>query len=281
MNRFVETLYDAYGQEFSIDKLYFERKTDHQHLMVFHNAMFGRVMVLDGVVQTTEKDEFIYHEMLAHVPIFSHGNAKRILIIGGGDGGLLREVARHATVESITQVEIDADVIETSKAHLPSHSQGTFDDPRLKLVIQDGLAFMQSSTERFDVIIIDSTDPIGPGQVLFTKEFYSLCQTGLNDGGILVTQNGVPFLQLDEVQTTAKHLSTIFKDSTFYCTAVPTYVGGIMAFSWASDDAEVRPTIATLDNRFKKSKISTRYYTPQIHVASFALPRYVIDAIEE
>jgi spermidine synthase len=282
MNRFVETLYDAYAQEFSVDKLYFEHKTQHQHLMIFHNAMFGRVMVLDGIVQTTEKDEFIYHEMLTHVPMLAHGDVKRVLIIGGGDGGMLREVTRHASVESITQVEIDMDVIEMSKTHLPNHSQGAFEDPRLKLVINDGFDFIQSSTELFDVIIGDSTDPIGPGEVLFSKEFYAGCQARLRAGGVLVTQNGAAFLQLEEVQTTSKHLRTVFDDSAFYSAAVPTYVGGIMTFAWASDSAGQRQhKLETLRSRFKKSGIKTRYYTPEIHLASFALPRYLVDAIED
>ena len=282
MTRFVETLYDAYAQEFSVDKLYFESKTEHQHLIIFHNALFGRVMVLDGIVQTTEKDEFIYHEMLTHVPIFGHGNAKQILIIGGGDGGIVRELSRHATIESITQVEIDADVIEMSKTHLPNHSQGAFDDPRLELVIGDGFDFMKSCTEQFDIIISDSTDPIGPGDVLFTNEFYTHCRARLADGGILVAQNGVAYLQLDEAQTTSRHLQKIFKYSTFFSAMVPTYVGGTMTFAWASDDPDKRQLkLEILNNRFRQSKIKTRYYTPEIHVASFALPRYLIDAIEE
>jgi spermidine synthase len=133
--RYEETLYDAWGQAFDVDEIFFEHKTDHQHLVIFQNALFGRVMALDGVIQTTEADEFVYHEMLTHVPILAHGNAKSVLIIGGGDGGILREVSRHASVEKITMVEIDAAVVEMSKQYLPNHSNGAFDDPRLNLVI--------------------------------------------------------------------------------------------------------------------------------------------------
>lgn len=275
-----EKLYDGYAQQLRIDQLYLEQRTGHQHLLIFENAAFGRVMTLDGIVQTTEKDEFIYHEMLAHVPILAHGKAERILIIGGGDGGIVREIVKHASVKTITQVEIDDQVINMSKQYLPNHSQGAFDDPRWQLVIQDGMAFMHDSTEHFDVIMIDSTDPTGPGEVLFSREFYAACQQRLNPGGILVTQNGIAFVQLDEVINTAQRFGSLFNDWHFYGAAVPTYAGGIMAFGWATDDASLRQTaLPLLQQRFSTAKLQTRYYNPEIHRAAFALPQYVLDAI--
>lgn len=277
-----ETLYDAYGQTFSVDKIYFESKTEHQHLMIFHNAVFGRVMVLDGIVQTTEKDEFIYHEMLTHVPLLSHANAKRVLIIGGGDGGILREVCKHSSVEHITQVEIDQAVIDMAKEYLPAHSNGAFDDPRANIVIDDGIKFVTESNEKFDIIISDSTDPIGPGEVLFSSPFYQGCKRCLNDNGILVTQNGVAFMQPDEVTTTAKRLAPLFKDHSFYGAAVPTYIGGIMTFAWASDNDKYRNLEPdTLCQRFEAAKIKTNYYNPEIHQASFALPQYIMNALKD
>lgn len=280
MNKFFETLYDSYGQEFRVDELIYERKTDHQHLVIFHNAAFGRVLALDGVVQTTEKDEFIYHEMLAHLPIFAHGNARRVLIIGGGDGGMLREVTQHQPIEHISQVEIDRAVIDLSLKYLPNHSQGAFDDPRVNLVIQDGFDFLNQTKEAFDIIISDSTDPIGPGEVLFTPEYYKACQRCLNPGGILVTQNGVPYMQLDEVKTTAKHLANMFEDWHFYNAAIPTYIGGMMTFGWASDNKTLRQVpLETLIARYHKSGITTRYYNPEIHQAAFILPQYILTAI--
>ena len=282
MGDFRETLFDEWGQFFSVDEVLHEVKTEHQHLIIFHNARYGRVMALDGVIQTTEADEFVYHEMLAHVPLFAHGKAKRVLIVGGGDGGMLREVLRHRSVERVTQVEIDAEVVEMCKRYLPRHSAGAFDDPRLDLVIADGVDFVRDCAARFDVIISDSTDPIGPGEALFTSDFYAGCKSCLDDGGILVTQNGNAFGQLDEVQTTAKRLSPLFTDWTFYCAAVPTYVGGVMAFAWASDDPKLRLTAPEdIARRFAHSGITTRYYTPDIHRAAFALPRFVIAAVEE
>ncbi len=279
---FNETLYDALNQSFRIDKLYFEQKTDHQHLMIFHNAFLGRVMTLDGVVQTTERDEFIYHEMMAHVPILAHGSARNVLIIGGGDGGMLREVARHSSVEHITMVEIDSAVVDMAKTYLPKHSDGAFEEPRLDLVIADGMDFVRETDKRFDVIISDSTDPIGPGEVLFTEDFYGQCKRILNPGGVIATQNGVPFFQIDEVLHTARRMGQHFADQTFYSAAVPTYYGGIMTFAWGTDDASLRKVdIDTLRQRFAASGITTRYYTPEIHQASFALPRYVSEALVE
>ncbi len=279
---YAETLYDSYGQQFAVDKVYFEQKTEHQSLVIFENAKFGRVMALDGVIQTTEADEFIYHEMLTHVPILAHGNAKRVLIIGGGDGGILREVLRHASVEHVTMIEIDGKVVEMCKEFLPNHSSGAFDDPRTNLVIQDGIEFVNTCQEKFDVIISDSTDPIGPGEVLFTSTFYSGCKRCLNDGGVLVTQNGVAFMQLDEVETTAKRLAPLFQDWHFYSAAVPTYIGGIMTFAWATDNPALRTvSLETLQARYRDAGIKTRYYNPEVHQGSFALPQYIVEAIEK
>lgn len=281
MKTYTETLYDSYGQEFAIDKVYFENKTEHQSLVIFENAKFGRVMALDGIIQTTEADEFIYHEMLTHVPIIAHGNARRVLIVGGGDGGMLREVCKHTSVEQITQVEIDAQVVDMCKEYLPNHSAGAYEDPRVTIVIDDGANFVRQCEERFDIIISDSTDPIGPGDVLFTSEFYENCKKCLTEGGILVTQNGVAYMQLDEVITTAKRLQPYFKDHSFYCAAVPTYIGGVMAFAWATDNEVLRKlTTEDIAQRFDAANIQCRYYNPAIHVASFALPQYVLDALE-
>ena len=281
MKNYAETLYDSYGQVFEVDKVYFENKTEHQHLIIFENAKFGRVMALDGIIQTTQADEFIYHEMLTHVPILAHGNVKDVMIVGGGDGGMLREVCKHASVERIVEVEIDGQVIDMCKEYLPTHSDGAYDDPRVEIVIDDAANYVANTDRQFDVIISDSTDPIGPGDVLFTSDFYENCKKCLKPGGVLVTQNGVAYMQLDEVTTTAKRLAPYFKDVHFYSAAVPTYIGGIMTFAWATDDDVMRQQSAdVLQARFEQAGITTRYYNPAIHAASFALPQYIIDAIE-
>lgn len=274
--RYEETLYPGWGQWFAVDEVLHEERSEHQHLVIFRNARFGRVLALDGVIQTTEADEFIYHEMLAHVPLFAHGRAERVLIVGGGDGGMLREVCRHQGVRRVVQVEIDSAVIEMSRRYLPGHSDGAFDDPRVRIVIADGADFVHQSDERFDIVISDSTDPIGPGEALFGSRFYAGCQRVLAPGGILATQNGVPWTQPEEVPLTNARLRALFPDVAFYTAAVPTYVGGVMAFAWASDSPAPRGVpLEVLEHRYRESGIRTRYYTPRIHQSSFALPAWL------
>ena len=276
-----ETLHNGYGQEFDVEEVLFEQQTDSWHLIIFKNPIYGTVMALDGIIQTTERDEFVYHEMLTHVPIIAHGDAKRVLIIGGGDGGILREVCRHKSVEHVTQVEIDQAVIDMCKEYLPAHSDGAFEDPRARIVIADGVEFVHQTDEKFDVIISDCTDPVGPGEVLFTSRFYEGCKNLLNKGGVFVAQNGVPFLQQDEVITTKRRLNPYFKDQSFYTVAVPTYIGGSMTLAWGSDNSELRQlSLDELEQRFKASDITTRYYNPQIHAGCFGLPQYLIKALE-
>lgn len=279
-NTFVERLHNGYGQSFSVDEMLYELRTEHQELIIFRNATFGRIMALDGIVQTTERDEFIYHEMLTHVPLLAHGDVRRVLIIGGGDGGMLREVLKHPGVESVTQVEIDQAVIDMCRRFLPGHSDGAFDDPRVSIVIEDGVDYVRQCRQRYDLIISDCTDPVGPGEVLFSSKFYEGCKGCLNSGGVFVAQNGVAFLQLDEVRTTQQRLSPYFQDQTFYSAAVPTYAGGMMTFAWAGDNPELRRIGPDeLKRRYEASGIRTRYYNPRIHSASFALPQYILDAL--
>ncbi|MCC6006832.1 MAG: polyamine aminopropyltransferase [Rhodobacteraceae bacterium] len=270
-----EHLHQDYRQSLRVDRLIYDSETDHQRLRVFENARFGRVLTLDGVVQTTEGDEFIYHEMLTHVPILAHGSARRVLIIGGGDGGMAREVLRHPDVAHVTMVEIDAGVVEFSRRYLPSLSAGAFDDPRLELVIDDGAAFMRGEGPLFDVIIVDSTDPVGPGEVLFTDTFYGHARARLAKGGILVTQNGVPFMQGGELTNTMRAFRALFSDWGCYLASIPTYAGGPMAFGWGTDGTARQTDVAELSRRMAAAALSPRYYTPEVHKAAFALPGYV------
>ncbi len=273
---FDETLHPEFRQGLSMDRILYRDQSDLQDLVIFENARFGRVMCLDGVVQTTEGDECVYHEMMAHVPILAHGRAQRVLIIGGGDGGMAREVLKHGDL-AVTMVEIDGAVVDFCREHLPNHSAGAFDDPNLSLMIADGARFVKETDARFDVIIVDSTDPIGPGAVLFTAEFYADCKRCLTEGGIVVTQNGVPFVQPQEVTNSWRRLGESFADVSFYRAAVPTYQGGDMAFGWASDDASLRRIdVAELRARYAKAGIETRYLTPEVHAAAFALPKPIL-----
>lgn len=271
-----ESLHDHYAQCLRVEEMLYDSETDHQRLKVFQNGTFGRILTLDDVVQTTEGDNFIYHEMLTHVPILAHGNAKRVLIIGGGDGGMAREALRHQSVEHVTMVEIDAGVVDFSKEYLPMLSQGAFDDPRLNLVINDGALFMKENTEKFDVIIVDSTDPIGPGEVLFTDTFYGHAARALSEDGIIVTQNGVPFMQGDELTGTLRAFQALFADASCYLATIPTYAGGPMAFGWGSHSGKNRSvSLADLESHFAAAGFETDYYTPEVHKAAFALPGYV------
>lgn len=280
MSRYMETLHPSWGQSFDIDDILFEAKTEHQHLIIFRNAQWGTVLALDGMVQTTERDEFVYHEMLTHVPMLSHPNPQSVLIIGGGDGGILREVLKHPTVKTVTQVEIDASVIDMCRTYLPNHSTGAFDDERLNLVIADGVEYVNQTELKFDVVISDATDPVGPGEVLFTSRFYSGIQRCLNPGGLFVAQNGVSFLQTEEVTTSAQRLGALFKHVGFYNAAVPTYVGGVMTFAWASDTYPAQSLdLAQIQSRYQRANLKTRYYNPALHQASFALPQYLLDKL--
>ena len=278
---YLETLYPTWGQQFVMNEVLFEVNTGHQQLVIFKNDQWGTVMALDGVIQTTEKDEFIYHEMMTHVPILAHGKVKKVLIIGGGDGGILREVLKHASVESVTQVEIDQQVIDMCVRYLPKHSAGAFENPKANIVIADGVDFVNDCTEQFDVIISDSTDPIGPGEVLFTSRFYQGVQSCLKTGGVFVAQNGVSFMQTDEVTTTYNRLSPYFQETSFYSASVPTYVGGIMTFAWATDNLALKNvSLEAIEARYRAANLSTCFYTPAVHKGSFALPQYVMEALK-
>ena len=271
-----EILHRDFRIKLKVDRVLFDSETEHQRLKLFENATFGRVLTLDSVTQTTEGDEFIYHEMMAHLPILAHGRAKRVLVIGGGDGGMAEEVLKHKSVEHVTMVEIDAGVVEFSKQYLPNICKGAFDDPRLNLVIADGAQFVAETQDRFDVAIIDSTDPMGPGEVLFTETFYANVKRCLTEGGIIVTQNGVPFLQGGELTGTMRAFGKLFRDASCYLATIPTYVGGPMAMGWGTDDASLRQLPEEeLNKRFRAAGLETRYYTPGVHKAAFALPPYV------
>lgn len=270
-----EELYGCWKQAFQISKVLYRGKSEWEDLLIFENPLFGKVLALDGIIQQTESDDFMYHEMLTHVPMIAHGNAKDVLIIGGGDGGILAEVLRHSNVETATLVEIDGDVIEFSKKHLPFFSKGAFENPKSQIVVQDGCLFVKEAKNQFDVIICDSTDPVGPAKVLFTEEFYGDCKKALKPNGIFVNQNGVPFAQPDTVKKTYHNRKPHFRDVGFYLTAVPTYVGGFMALGWATDGNYRDLSLKEIEQRLQNVQGEMHYYNPGVHLASFALPEYI------
>ena len=275
-----ETLHSGYGQSIEIIETLVQEKTDYQEIFIHQTRALGRVLVLDGAVQTTEADEFYYHEMISHLPILAHGEARRVLIIGGGDGGTLREVLKHPGVEQATLVEIDSKVVELSRRYLPGLSAGAFDNPRARVVIADGAEFLARTDERFDVMIIDSTDPVGPSLALFDDPFYRNCAERLGECGILVRQAGVPFFQKEEYVAAYRKLAGVFGDCSFALVAVPTYCGGQMALAWASNDPQNRQrSPREIAARFKAAAVETRYYNPEIHVSAFALPTFMKAAL--
>ena len=275
-NWFEEKLYPGYRIRLKVDNILYEGDSEHQKLMLFENEFFGRVLALNDIVQTTERDEFIYHEMLAHPPILAHGAVRNVLIIGGGDGGMLEEVLKHTGVTKVTMVEIDDAVIEFSKEHLRFICNDAFEDERLELVIADGVEFAERTEERYDVIIVDSSDPVGPAEVLFTERFYAAAKGCLAQGGVLVTQNGVAFVQGEELTTTMAHLRGLFRDASCYLAAVPAYIGGVMAFGWGTENVTLRQTpLERLQERYRAAGLETRHYSPEVHVAAFALPPWV------
>ena len=214
MDRWVEeTLHRGFRIRLKADRVLFDSETEHQQLIILETPEFGRVMMLDGVIQLASKDEFVYHEMMSHVPLFAHGRARNALIVGGGDGGVLREALRHPELETVTLCEIDRSVIELCREYFPEISAGAYDNPRTRIVIADGTKFVAETPDRFDVIMIDSTDPVGPGAVLFTRDFYAGCARCLKPGGLLVTQNGLPFLQASELKQSVGYYRELFGDA--------------------------------------------------------------------
>ncbi len=279
-----ETLFDELGfrMSFEAERVLYEMRTEHQHLVLFENKHFGKMLMLDGATQVTTRDEFIYHEMMTHVPIFAHGKAREVLIIGGGDCGIAEEVLKHTSIKRLTQVEIDASVIEFSKEHFPEFTAPVFGDRRFESVIADGMKYVAETERRFDVIIVDSTDPQGPGAVLFTYDFYAACKRCVAPGGVMVTQNGVPFFQADELVSSIGHFNRLFADAACYVAAIPTYVGGHMAIGWAADDTTLRPqSVEAITERYRAAgAFPTKYWTPDVHKAAFALPRFIADRVE-
>ena len=277
-----ETLHKSWRVRLKPSRILHEMQTEHQHLIIFDNDDFGRMLMLDGIVQLSTLDEFVYHEMMAHMALFALGeNARDILIIGGGDGGVLREVLKHKSVRSATLCEIDQSVIDLSLMHFPKISDGAFDDPRAEILIADGTMLVADPPRKYDAILVDSTDPIGPAAVLFTKEFYGNCKNALKPGGVLVAQNGLPYAQPEEIKQTCGFFRALgFADSWGYLATTPSYFGGPMSFAWGALDGPLRATpLDVLTARFETADFATKYYMPDVHIGAFALPKYVRDLV--
>ena len=254
-------------------------QSEFQRLDVFESPDFGRFLTLDGYVMLTEKDEFIYHEMIVHVPLAVHPNPERVLVIGAGDGGVVRELTRYDSVRCIDLVEIDREVVRVCKEYLP-FTASKLDDPRVNICYQDGLKFIRGCREDYDIVIVDSTDPFGPGEGLFTKEFYGNCYKALKEDGIMVNQHESPFYENDAIamQRAHKRIVESFPISKVYQAHIPTYPSGHWLFGFASK--KYHPVKDMDAARWNALNLETKYYNSELHVGSFALPNYVEELLE-
>ena len=278
-----EELYPDWGQRFRQVAELAKVRSAYQEILIFESASHGRVLVLDGAVQITERDEFAYQEMIVHVPLLAHGDARRILIIGAGDGGVLRRVLQHQNVGQVVMVEIDGEVIRLAREFMPAISGDAWADQRATVLVADGLAYLaEAPDDAFDVIIVDSTDPGGVGEVLFTEAFYRDCARVVGERGVVVNQAGVPFMQGDELAQSSQRRSQAFRHVTAYLAAVPTYVGGFMTLGFASNTLHLDAApVSELRRRATTAGILglTEYWTPEVHSAAFALPPYIARAL--
>ncbi len=270
----LEKLHSNIGQFIKIDKVIYKKKTKYQKIFIVNNKKLGKILILDNIIQTTEFDEFIYHEMICLIPIFSHPKPQKILIIGGGDGGCLKQIIKFKKIKSITLVEIDKKIISCSKKYLFKIHKNSFDDTRIKIINDDGIKFIKKNNKKFDIIIIDGTDPVGPGKKLFTNEFYYNCQKSLSENGIIVTQSGT-ILQKKQTLKNLKKIKKIFKYTGLYQSSIPTYYGGNMFFMWASQKINLKK-INTNKLSSKINLYKFKYYNLMIHISSFALPQFII-----
>ncbi|MBP1736829.1 MAG: spermidine synthase [Oscillospiraceae bacterium] len=263
-----------------VDRQMFSVQSEFQRIDVFDSKEFGRFLTLDGYMMLTEKDEFIYHEMIVHVPMAVHPAAKRILVIGAGDGGVIRELTRYSSVDSIDMVEIDPLVVQVCREYLPK-TACRLDDPRVNIHYEDGLRFIRSRENEYDLIIVDSTDPFGPGEGLFTREFYGNCYKSLKEDGIMVNQHESPFYDEDSqaCQRAHKRIVESFPISRVYQAHIPTYPSGHWLFGFASK--RYHPVHDLDAVRWDLLGLKTGYYTPRLHVGAFALPAYVEELLRD
>jgi len=274
--------YHSENVRFSIrvDKQLYSAYSEFQRIDVFSSPEFGRFLILDGYMMFTEKDEFIYHEMMVHVPMAVHPMVERVLLIGAGDGGSARELLRYDTVKHIDLVEIDPQVVEVCREFFPVMAQ-SMGDPRVHLHFEDGLRYIRRVKDEYDLIIVDSTDPFGPGEGLFTKEFYGNCCKALKEDGIMVNQQESAFYEGDANAVRRAHQRVVqsFSLSMAYQAHIPTYPSGHWLFGFSSK--KYHPLRDFRGAAWKALGIKTRYYNTQLHVGSFALPNYVEELLKD
>jgi spermidine synthase len=275
-----ERLHKGYAQQMEITKVLADEKSQFQHIRIFDTVANGRVMTLDDIVQITDRDESAYADMLTHLPMLEHGKVERVMIVGGGDLSIADEALKHKNVKEVVLVDIDGRVIELCKKLLPHINAKAFKDKRMKVVVADAFEYLgrKESKNRFDLIIADRPDPVGPGKALFGETFYDRVKGALKKGGYATFQTGVPFYQPWEITEALQELARFFPKSGLYLSVVPTYIGGFMALSWASKGGKAlgkADGIKRAAKAYKKSGLTCDYYNPDIHAAAFALPNWI------
>lgn len=277
---FTEKHTDDVNFTIKVKKQLYSAKSYYQQIDILDTFEFGRVLVLDGFIMLTEKDEYIYHEMVTHVPMAVNPDIRNVLVIGAGDGGTIRELTRYDTIENIDMVEIDGQVVEVCKEYLPQ-TACKFDDPRVNLYIEDGLKFVRRKSGEYDLIIVDSTDPFGPGEGLFTKEFYGNCFKALTDCGILINQHESTYYDsyVDMVKRTHKRIGSAFPVSMVYQSHIPTYPSGHWLFGFAAKN--LHPVYDLQADRWESLGLKTKYYNTDLHKGCFALPNYVKEILAD
>lgn len=260
---------DSLHVQHRVMQVLFQGRSQYQEIAVIDTVEFGRMLVLDGITQLSVRDEFVYHEMLAHVPLFTHPNPENVLVIGGGDGGTVREILKHPQVKRVHLVEIDRQVLEVCREYLPELAS-SFDDPRVTVHVADGIQFVRQQHCSFDAILVDSTDPLGPSEGLFTARFYADAADALREEGVLALQSESPFFTPELVQDVYCAVRASFADVRLYMATVPTYSLAPWSFTLAS-----KSSLEGRDFRQAPDSLQTKYYSPEIHRACFALPPYV------
>ena len=279
-NIFREILHEDYIQEIVITRRIVEEQSEYQFIQLLESKTFGKFLVLNHIIQISEKDEFAYSEMLSHIPVLSIIHPKNILIIGGGDGAVAEEIVKHKDIVSIDLVEIDKRVIEISKKYLNSINRDVFHNKKLNVIINDASVFLNFNKKKYNVIIVDRPDDVGVATSLFSKKFYYNVSKSLDDEGVAIFQTGVVFFQKNILQETISILRSIFKYSGVYITTVPSYAGGFMAISWGSNGVDLEERISFAKDNPLRKNIKTNYYTSKIHEACFSLPKFISKTLE-
>jgi spermidine synthase len=268
---YTEKQTENYGITMKVKRTLHTEQTEFQYLEMAETEEWGNMLFLDGMVMTSQRDEFVYHEMVAHVPLFTHPNPENVLVVGGGDGGVIREILKHPSVKKATLAEIDGKVIEYSKIHLPEIA-GELENPRVEVKVGDGFMHIAESEQEYDVIMVDSTEPVGPAVNLFTKGFYAGISKALKEDGIFVAQCDNPWFKADLIRQVQADVKEIFPITRLYTANIPTYPSGLWCFTIGSKKHD---PLAVEDSRF--FDIETKYYTKELHKACFALPKFVQD----